>query len=259
MGRGVGILVTAGFSRLALGTVPRMLRSVRLCLVFLLALLAVPVAAHAASVTVAGGTLTYNAGPGEANTAVIVKQQTTPVATVYFVGDQNPSVTVTASAAQGCLPTPPAFGLPKGYLCTVTIVTPITSLVENLGDGNDTGVINSGTRPRWNDQRGYGRRHPGRRQGERHFPRPRRDRQRRLRRHRRRQHHAHHASHRGAARGRLPTTTNGQAGENDSIFADVEGLTGGNGNDNLPATPGLTRSPARRPPARPRRSPASGH
>ena len=87
----------------------------------------------------AGGAITYNAGAGETNTAVIVKQQTTPVATVYFVGDQNPNVTVTASAAQGCLPTPPALGLPKGYLCTVTAVTPVTSLVENLATATTPG------------------------------------------------------------------------------------------------------------------------
>ena len=60
------------------------------------------------------------------------------------MGDQNPDVTVTASAAQGCLPTPPGLGLPKGYLCTVTALTPITSVVENLGDRNDTGVDHVG-------------------------------------------------------------------------------------------------------------------
>ena len=118
-----------------------MTRAVWGCLLSIIALLAVPAMAHAANVTVAGGTLTYNAGAGETNTAVIVKQTTTAVATVYFVGDQNPAVTVTASATQGCLPTPPGLGLPKGYLCTVPNVTPITSVVENLGDGNDTGVI----------------------------------------------------------------------------------------------------------------------
>ncbi len=53
-------------------------------------------------------------------------------------------MTVTASPAQGCLPTPPGLGLLAGYLCTVPIVTPVNSLVENLGDGTDTGVINSG-------------------------------------------------------------------------------------------------------------------
>ena len=118
-----------------------MVRAFRLCLLSLVVLLAVPVAAQAANVTVANGTITYNAGAGETNTAVVVKQQTTAVATIYFVGDQNPAVTVTASPAQGCLPTPPALGLPEGYLCTVPVVTPITSIVENLGDGNDTGVI----------------------------------------------------------------------------------------------------------------------
>src|SRR4051812_3400982 len=97
------------------------------------ALALLPAVAHAAQGTVSGGTLTYNAAAGETNTAVIAVQQKTAVATVYFVGDQNPNVTVTASAAQGCLPTSAALGLPKGYLCTVSIVTPVNSLVENLG------------------------------------------------------------------------------------------------------------------------------
>ena len=119
-----------------------MTRAVWGCLLSIIALLAAPVVAHAATVTVANSTITFTAGAGEANTAVIVKQQTTPAATIYFVGDQNPNVTVTASAAQGCLPTPPGLGLPKGYLCTVTALTPITSVVENLGDRNDTGVVN---------------------------------------------------------------------------------------------------------------------
>src|SRR5437764_868340 len=121
-----------------------MTRGVRLLLLSLLALLALPVAAQAATVTVANHTITYDAAPGETNTAVIVKQETTAVATVYFVGDQNPNVTVTASPTQGCVATPAQLGLPKGYLCTVSLLTPITSLVENLGDGNDTGVISAG-------------------------------------------------------------------------------------------------------------------
>ncbi len=251
MGRGVGILVTAGFSRLALGTVPRMLRSVRLCLVSLLALLAVPVAAHAASVTVSGGTLTYNAGAGETNTAVIVKQQTTPVATVYFVGDQNPNVTVTASVAQGCLPTPPALGLPKGYLCTATIATPITSLVENLGDGNDTGVINSGTTPAGTISGGTGDDTlVGGKESDTFNGGTGTD----------------SVAYVGIAAasitrttpvtavlpaGASPTTGNGQAGENDSIAADVEGLTGGNGNDNLTGNAGANTIAGSAPPGTP--------
>ena len=118
-----------------------MVYAIRVGLVSILALLALPAAANAANVTVSGGTLTYNAAAGETNTAIVVKQTTTAVATVYFVGDQNPAVTVTASPAQGCLPTSPALGLPAGYLCTVTIANPLTSIVENLGDGDDTGVI----------------------------------------------------------------------------------------------------------------------
>ena len=120
-----------------------MVRAFRLCLLSLVVFLAVPVAAQAANVTVANGTITYNAGAGETNTAVVVKQQTTAVATIYFVGDQNPGVDVTATptGAPGCVPTLAAAGLPEGWLCTVLNVTPITSIVENLGDGNDTGVI----------------------------------------------------------------------------------------------------------------------
>ena len=78
-----------------------MVCAIRVGLVSILALLALPAAANAANVTVSGGTLTYNAAAGETNTAVIVKQQTTAVATVYFVGDQNPAVTVTASRRAG--------------------------------------------------------------------------------------------------------------------------------------------------------------
>ena len=72
-------------------------RGLRLALLTCFALLALPAAAQAANVTLSNGTLTYNAGAGETNTAVIVKQQTTAVATIYFVGDQNPDVNVTAT------------------------------------------------------------------------------------------------------------------------------------------------------------------
>ena len=169
-----------------------------------LGLLAVPVGAQAANVTVSGGAITYNAGAGETNTAVIAKQQTTAVATIYFVGDQNPDVTVTASAAQGCLPTPPASACPRGTSAPSPLVTPVNSLVENLGDGNDTGVINSGSRrPAGHDQRRYRQRHPGRRPGERHLHGGWRDRQRRLRRHLGRRHQPHGRGHRDAAGGRL--------------------------------------------------------
>ncbi|HET6830946.1 MAG TPA: hypothetical protein VFH44_06295, partial [Solirubrobacterales bacterium] len=193
-----------------------------------------PAAADAANVTVANGTITFNAAPGETNTAVVVKQQTTPVATVYFVGDQNPAVTVTASPTQGCLPTPPALGLPEGYLCTVTLITPITSIVENLGDGNDTGVIRtdaSGPSGTINGGTGDDTLVGG---------------------------HENDTFNGGTGAdlaayvgitaagitrtapvtatlppGASPSTGNGQAGENDSIATDVEGLIGGNGNDTL--------------------------
>ena len=123
--------------------------------------------------------------------------------------------------------------------------------MENLGDGNDTGVISAARRARRHDQRRHGRRHPRRRPGERHLPRRRRDRQRGLRRHLRRQHHPHVRGHRGAADGRLPSTGNGQAGENDSIAADVEGLTGGNGNDTLTGNGGANTIAGSAPPGTP--------
>lgn len=209
-------------------------RAVRFSLLSLIVLLAAPVAAHAASVTVAGGALTFNAGAGETNTAVIVKQQTTPAATVYFVGDQNPNVTVTASAAQGCVATPPGLGLPKGFLCTVTALNPVSSLVENLGSGNDTGVINSGAggvHGTINGDAGAdtlvgGPENDSFRGGA----------------------DADNVAYVGIAAasitrttavkaalptGASPSTGNGQNGENDSIATDVEGLTGGNGNDTL--------------------------
>ena len=216
-----------------------------------LGLLAVPVGAEAATVTVSGGAITYNAGAGETNTAIIAKQQTTPVATVYFVGDQNPNVTVTASAAQGCLPTVPQLGLPKGYLCTVTAVTPVTSLVENLADGNDTGVISSGTGPAGTINGGTGDdtlvgglekdtfnggsgtdsvAYVGI--------------------------SAASISRTAAVTAALPagaspSTGNGRAGENDSIAADVEGLTGGNGDDTLTGNGGPNTIAGSAPPGTP--------
>ena len=229
-----------------------MIRAVWGCLLSIIALLAVPAIAHAANVTVAGGTLTYNAGAGETNTAVIVEQTTTAVATIYFVGDQNPDVTVTASPAQGCLPTPPGLGLPKGYLCTVPIVTPVTSIVENLGDGNDTGVIRtdaSGPNGTINggpdDDTLVGGRENDTFHGNggtdnvayvgiaaagitRTVP-----------------------VAAGLPAGATPSTGNGQTGENDAIAADVEDLTGGNGNDTLTGNAGANTIAGSAPPGTP--------
>ena len=233
-----------------------MTRTIRLLLLFVLALFAVPVAAQAATVTVANKTITFNAGSGETNTAVIVKQQTTPVATVYFVGDQNPNVTVTASATQGCLPTPPALGLPKGYLCTVSILTPVTSLVENLGDGNDTGVINAGAGGpagtinggTGDDTLVGGQENDTFNGGD----------------------GTDSVAYVGISAasitrtapvtaalptGASPSTGNGQAGENDSIAADVEGLTGGNGNDTLTGNDGPNTIAGSAPPGTPNVNP----
>jgi Ca2+-binding RTX toxin-like protein len=227
-------------------------RRLGLLLLACAAALALPAAAQAANVTVSNGTLTYNAAAGETNTAVIVEQQTTAVATIYFVGDQNPNVTVTASAAQGCLPTPPNLGLPKGYLCTVPVVTPVNSLVENLGDGNDTGVINSGADGpagtidggAGNDTLVGGRENDTLRGGG----------------------GTDNAAYVGISAagitrtanvkaalpgGSSPTTGNGQAGENDSIAADVEDLTGGNGDDTLTGNAGANTIAGSAPPGTP--------
>ena len=50
---------------------------------------------------------------------------------------------------------------------------------------------------------------------------------------------------------RSPSTGNGQAGENDTIAADVEGLTGGNGNDNLTGNAGPNTIAGSAPPGTP--------
>jgi Ca2+-binding RTX toxin-like protein len=230
-----------------------MTRSARLVLLSLLAVLLVPAAAQAASVTVSNGTITFNAGAGETNTAVIVKQTTTAVATVYFVGDQNPAVTVTASALQGCVPTPAALGLPKGFLCTVSLLTPITSVVENLGDGNDTGVIrtassgppgliNGGT---GNDTLVGGTENDTFRGGA----------------------DTDQVAYVGISAAGISRTAavhatlpalggpssfgNGQTGENDAIASDVEGLIGGNGNDTLTGNNGPNTIAGSAPPGTP--------
>jgi Ca2+-binding RTX toxin-like protein len=230
-----------------------MTRSARLCLLSLLALLVVPAAARAATVTVSNGAITFNAAAGETNTAVIVKQQTTPVATIYFVGDQNPAVTVTASVAQGCVPTSAALGLPKGYLCTVANLTPVTSLVENLSDGNDTGVISAGaTGPAGTINGGPGddtlvggRENDTFRGGD----------------------GTDSVAYVGISAasitrtvgvtatlppvGGAASTGNGQAGENDTIASDVEGLVGGNGNDILTGNGGPNTIAGSAPPGTP--------
>jgi Ca2+-binding RTX toxin-like protein len=227
-------------------------RAARLCLLLPLAFLAAPVAAQAANVTVANGTLTFNAGAGETNTAVIVKQQSTPVATVYFAGDQNPNVTVTASAAQGCLPTPAALGLPKGFLCTVTAVTPITSVVENLGDQNDTGVIGLGAGdPHGNINGGAGDDTlVGGRENDTFRGNGGTDNVAYV-----------GISDAGITRtvrviaalppGATASTGNGQTGESDAIAADVEDLTGGNGPDILTGNGGPNTIAGAAPPGTP--------
>ena len=60
--------------------------------------------------------------------------------------------------------------------------------------------------------------------------------------------------------GATPSTGNGQAGENDAIAADVEGLTGGNGNDTLTGNAGAEHDRRLRASRHAqRRSPARGH
>ena len=167
------------------------------------------------------------------------------------MGDQNPDVTVTASATQGCLATLPELGLPKGFLCTVTILTPITSVVENLGDLNDTGVIsvgdggppgtiNGGT----GDDTLVGGQENDTFHGDANTD---------------------SVAYVGISAASITRTApvsaalpagatstgNGQWGENDTIASDVEGLIGGNGNDTLTGNTGPTRSSAPRLPARP--------
>ncbi len=82
------------------------------------------------------GTITFDAAAGEANTAVISRQGPGE----YFVGDLTPGATVTLAPLSPCVNTAtvPMLGLPPGFLCTLPTVT---SLTENLDDGNDTGVI----------------------------------------------------------------------------------------------------------------------
>ncbi len=223
-------------------------------------LLVLPSAAQGATVTVSGTTLQYQAAPGEANTGVIAQQ--TP--TTFYVGDQNPAVNVTTSSPLNCLDTttPPTslLGLPPGFLCTVPGAT---SLTMNLDNGNDTGLVNStsvsgtlnggagddqlvggkendtfagGGPTGGNDTVVYaGINQTGltldRTTG---------------------------VTASLPARGAAPTTNNGQAGENDTINGDIEGLVGGNGPDNLtgssdpdtiagavpPGTPLVTTTPA---------------
>ena len=229
-------------------------RGLRLALLTCFVLLALPTVAQAANVTLSNGTLTYNAGAGETNTAVIVKQQTTAVATIYFVGDQNPDVNVTATptGAPGCVATPPALGLPKGYLCTVLNVTPLTSLVENLGDGNDTGVISSaaaGPAGTINAGTGNDTLVGGRENDTFHGAGG-----------------TDNVAYVGISAasisrtapvtarlpfGTTPTTGNGQSGENDSIAADVEDLTGGNGDDTLQGNSGPNTIAGSAPPGTP--------
>ena len=202
--------------------------------------------------TVADGTITFNAGAGETNTAVIVKQQTTPVATIYFVGDQNPNVTVTASAAQGCLPTPPARRPPQGLPLHRHPPHPVTSLVENLATATTPASSARGGRARRHDQRRHWRRHPRRRPGKRHLPRRRRAptasptsaspppaSRARLRSPRR----CRRAPRRPPATDRRARTTR--------IAADVEGLTGGNGNDTLTGNAGPNTIAGSAPPGTP--------
>lgn len=202
----------------------------------MLLLLVVPAAAQGATVTVTGGTTLQFAGEGtETNTGVIAEQ----APGVYFVGDQTPGVIINSDAATSllCPAAPPP--LPAGRLC---ILPAVNALVMDLGDGNDTGVINDtdGTPGTINGGAGSDQLVGGLENdtfqggGD-----------------------SDTVAYAGisqtgltltrtaAVTAILPerpggpvTTGNGQAGESDTINPDVEGLVGGNGNDNLTGSEG---------------------
>lgn len=110
-------------------------RSCRSLFLAVLLLVALPAVGQAARVRadIPSGTITFEAALGETNTAVIVEQGPG----TYFVGDQSPGVMVTTDSPLSCFPSS-LPDVPNGFICTVPGAT---SLVENLGDANDTGVI----------------------------------------------------------------------------------------------------------------------
>ena len=205
----------------------------------LLLLLVLPAAGRAATVTVEGGTIRFDAEPGEANTAVIARQA---APNTYYVGDLS-GAPVTPSGAEATLfcslgTAPAATGLPPGQICTV--LTGVTALEQNLDDRNDTGVIGDTTGgPRGTLRGGDGDdtlvggteddafaggtgtdsvAYVGV--------------------------DAAGIDRTAAVEATLPaspgaeTTSNGQAGEDDRIQGDVEGLVGGNGDDALTGNDG---------------------
>src|SRR5690242_8328813 len=117
----------------------------RLCsLSFVLVLLlAAPAAARAgdvATITVSGGALTVTALPGKVNTTVVVNPSATGQAVpsgTYFVGDQSGTVARHNDLATklSCALATTQGGV-SGYLCTG-----IHAITEDLGDGDDTGVV----------------------------------------------------------------------------------------------------------------------
>lgn len=230
--------------------------AVRALLLAAIFAVALPACANAATADLTVTDVTFNAAPGEKNTAVIAYQG----AGFVFIGDQNPDVTVNpGSGTTTCITIPEGLGLPKGLLCWLLLPTTFTM---NLGDEDDTGVINgvngsSSVAGVINGGPGDDLMAGGKENDEFHGGTG-----------------SDTAAYAGVDAASITRTTpvtaslpqapatstssNGQAGENDKIFNDVEGLVGGNGDDTLtgnsqantiagaapPGTPSVVTSPA---------------
>ncbi len=210
--------------------------------------MAIPACASAATVSTSVTEVTFTAAPGEENTAVIANQG----AGIFFVGDQNPAVNLTAVGGSSCVAIPAGLGLPAGFACWVPLAV---TLSLNLGDGDDTGVINgvngvSNVAGVINGGAGDDLMAGGTENDEFHGGAD--------------DDTAAYAGVDAASITRtapvtasLPqapatsTASNGQGGENDKIFDDVEGLVGGNGNDTLTGNSGPNTIAGAAPPGTP--------